>query len=67
MVTADCGVKRTLLAEKDWERLKEKNPNLKLKRNHGTKIILPVMGKVKVALKCQNGATRNSMAYVMRG
>ena len=55
------------------ERLKEKNPNLKLKRNHvdfrpyGTKIILPVMGKVKVVLKCQNGAKRNSMACMMRG
>ena len=50
--TADSGVKRTLLAEKDWGRLKVKNPNLRLKRNHldfrpyGTKITLTVMGKV---------------------
>ena len=56
--TADSGVRRTLLAERDWLRLQEKNPDLKLKRNHvefrpyGTKIILPVLGKVKVVLKC---------------
>ena len=32
--TADSGVRRTLLPEKDWQRLKEKNSNLKLKRNN---------------------------------
>jgi hypothetical protein len=70
--TADSGVRRTLLEEKDWQRLKEKNPNLKKTRNqldfrpYGTKIILPVMGKLKVVLKCQNGEKRNSMAYVVR-
>jgi hypothetical protein len=31
--TAGSGVRRTLLAEKDWMKLKEKNPILKLKRN----------------------------------
>ena len=55
-----------MLAERDWLRLKEKNHDLKLKRNYvefrpyGTRIILPVLGKV--VLKCQNGEKKNSMA-----
>ena len=67
--TAGSGVRRTLLAERDWQMVK--NPNLKLKRIHvefrpyGTKITLPVMGNLKVVLKCQDREKTNSMAYVM--
>ena len=70
--TADSGVRRTLLAARDWLKLQEKNPDLKFKRNHvefrpyGIKIILLVHGKVKVLLKCENGEKKNSMAYLGR-
>ena len=46
---------------------------MQLKRNHVdfklycTKIILPVLRKLKVVLKCKNVAKRNSMVYVLRG
>ena len=60
---ADSGVRRTQLAEKDCQRLMEKNPNLK---RNGSRITLPVIGKVWGVLKCQNGEKRNSMAYVVR-
>ena len=31
--TADSGVAKTLLAETDWLRMKEKSPNMKLRKN----------------------------------
>ena len=61
--TADSGVRRTQLVEKDCRRLMEKNPNLK---RNVTRITLPVIGKVWGVLKCQNGEKRNSMAYVVK-
>ena len=35
--------------------------------HNGTKIILPVLRKLKVVLKCKNGAKSNSMVYVVWG
>ena len=71
--TVDSGVRKTLLAEADWARLKIKNPAWKLKKNHisfkpyGTQITLEVMGKAKVVLKNKAGLKRNAMVYVIQG
>ena len=54
--TPDCGVRRTLLSEKDWNSLKSRNKNLKLNPNsitfrpYGTNISLKVLGKMKLIL-----------------
>ena len=59
--TADSGVKKTLLSEDDWGYLKEHNPTAKLKKNtirfvpYGTKQSLPVRGKARVMLQCEEG------------
>ena len=71
--TVDSGVRKTLLAEADWARLKTKNPAWKLKKNHisfkpyGTQITLEVMGKAKVLLKNKAGLKKNAMVYVIQG
>ena len=71
--TADTGVLRTLLAERDWDKLKKKNENMQLKkaktvfRPYGTQYSLPVLGKAKVKLQCVAGAKSKSMVYVVKG
>ena len=70
--TADSGVSKSLLREEEWEKMKNKNSSLKLKKNkinfrpYGTKIILPVIGRAKVVLQCQSGAKVKSMVYVVK-
>ena len=70
---ADSGVKRTLLAEADWEKMKGHNPKIKLKKNkvtfspYGTKIKLEVKGRAKVVLKNRCGLQVNSIVYVVKG
>ena len=71
--TADSGVKRSLLAETDWQRMKARNPTMTLKRNnitfkpYSTDYTVPVMGKAKVVLKCQAGTKVNTTIYVVKG
>ena len=71
--TVDSGVRKTLLAEADWTRLKTRNPMWRLKKNHisfkpyGTDITLEVMGKAKVVLKNKSGMKKNAMVYVVKG
>jgi hypothetical protein len=71
--TADSGVKRSLLSEKDWVTLKKKNPKMKLIKNniivkpYSTDYTVPVMGKAKVVLKCKEGMKVNATVYVVKG
>ena len=57
--TADSGVKKTLLSEEDWKYVKKHNPAARLKKNgirfvpYGTKQSLPVLGKARVMLQCE--------------
>ena len=59
--TADSGVKKTLLSEEDWKYVKKHNPAARLKKNcirfvpYGTKQSLPVLGKARVMLQCEEG------------
>ena len=68
---ADSGVSSTLLAEVDWNRIKQENPTARLKRNkvnftpYGTKIKLPVKGRPKVVLTNVKGRTVTSLVYVV--
>ena len=69
--TPDSGVRRTLLSEKDWNMLKERNKNLKLKANsitfrpYGTNISLKVLGKLKLILKNRAGKKIKSTVFVI--
>ena len=69
--TPDCGVRRTLLSEKDWSILKGRNKNLKLKPNsitfrpYGTNISLDVLGKVKLVLKNRAGKKIKTTVFVI--
>ena len=71
--TADSGVKRTLLSETGWKEMKEYNAAAKLRKNcikfvpYGTKQTLPVMGKVKVQLQCEEGKRIYTTVYVVAG
>ena len=59
--TADSGVKRTLLSEEDWKFMSKHNKSAMLTKNcikfvpYGTKQALPVLGKAKVQLQCEEG------------
>ena len=70
---ADSGVNRSLVSEEHWNKLKDRNPSLKLRktkinfRPYGTTYRLPVLGKAKVVLKCREGAKVNTTVYVIRG
>ena len=70
---ADSGVRRTLLAEPEWEKLKKANPGTRLKKNrvsftpYGTKVNLPVKGRAKVVLTNMKGRKINTMVYVVEG
>ena len=71
--TADSGVKKTLLSEDDWGYLKEHNPTAKLKKNtirfvpYGTRQSLPVRGKARVMLQCEEGMRVYTTVYVVAG
>ena len=68
---ADSWVRRTLLAETDWNRLKKKNPSTRLKSNnikftpYGTNVKLPVKGRAKVVFTNARGRKVTSMVYVV--
>ena len=71
----DSGVKKTLINEEIWKKMRKKagGQDLKLKkcetkfRPYGTKEYLPVMGRSKCRMKAEAGATIHSMVYVIRG
>ena len=70
---ADSEVRRSLLSERDWEKLTKVNTQLRLKRNkvrftpYGTANILPVMGRAKVVMQNQWGKQKKTMVYVVQG
>lgn len=72
-LTVDSGVTKTLLAEKHWKLLLERNAGWKLDkakttfRPYGTKYTLPVLGKAKVKVWSQNGARIRTTVYVVEG
>ena len=59
--TADSGEKRTLLSEEDWKFMSKHNKSAMLSKNcikfvpYGTEQALPVLGKAKVQLQCEEG------------
>ena len=71
--TADSGVSKSLVSEKDWNKLTTKSSKLRLMKNrinfrpYGTDYTLPVVGKAKVTLKCRAGARINTTVYVVSG
>ena len=71
--TADSGVKRTLLSEEDWKFMRKHNKSAKLTKNcikfvpYGTKQALPVLGKAKVQLQCEEGKRIYTTVYVVGG
>ena len=71
--TADSGVKRTLLSEEDWKFMRKHNESAKLTKNcikfvpYGTKQTLPVLGKAKVQLQCEEGKRIYTTVYVIGG
>ena len=68
--TADSGVRKTLLSQEDWERIKKKNSAVKLRRNkikfvpYGTKISLPILGKAKVRSRITRMTPVNSFSII---
>ena len=70
---ADSGVKKTLLAEEDFRKVKEENKEVKLKTNkvifrpYGTKRELPIMGCFKAIIQNKEGMNIKTMVYVVRG
>jgi hypothetical protein len=71
--TADSGVKKTLLSEEDWKYVKKHNPAARLKKNgirfvpYGTKQSVPVLGKARVMLQCEEGMRTYTTVYVVQG
>ena len=71
--TADSGVKKTLLSEDDWDYMKKYNPAARLKKNctrfvpYGTNQALPVLGKAKVMLQCEEGMRIYTTVHVVAG
>ena len=62
-----------MLAEKDWDKFKRRNPQTLLKKNkvaflpYRTDIRLPVKGRVKLVLVNENGKQINTIVYVVKG
>ena len=71
----DSGVHKTIISEKDWNLVKPKSGGKKLKlkkcrtkfRPFGTKMYLPLMGRIKGNMKTISGAKTKTMIYVVRG
>ena len=70
---ADSGVRRSLMSERDWEKMSKANKQLELKKNtvrfipYGTAKVLPVMGRAKVVMQNQRGIQRKTMVYLVEG
>ena len=71
--TADSGVGRSLISERDWEKVKETNAGIKLDRNditfkpYSTDKKVPVKGKAKVVLRCEAGKKIKTTVYIVQG
>ena len=69
----DSGVKRSLLSEADWDKVKKENPTMKLKKNnvtfspYGTEAKLPGKGRVKVVLRNEKVKAVKMMVYIVTG
>ena len=69
----DSGVNKTLLSERDWQKLATGESKVDIKRckvnctPYGTKINLPMLGRTKAILKARSGATLRTMVYVVQG
>ena len=67
----DTGATRTILTEKDWEKMKRKKRNLKLKktkttfRPFGVKDRLKCLGKIKIKMESRSGATIKATVFVI--
>ena len=70
---ADSGVTRSIISETSWEKLRQENPQMVLKKNtvifrpYGTKVRLPIVGRSKVKMENQNGKKVKTMVYVVKG
>ena len=71
----DSGVKRTLVSEKDWKKMKTmvNQKPIQLKTCHtrfcpfGTNYSLPMLGRVRATLTSASGATTRTVIYVVKG
>ena len=71
----DSGVKRTLLSEKDWRKMKPMKGQkpIQLKTCYtkfcpfGTNYSLPMLGRVRAILTSASGATTRTVVYVVKG
>ena len=69
----DSGVHKTLLSERDWQKLAKGERKVKIKRckvnftPYGTKINLPMLGRTKAILQARSGATLQTIVYVVKG
>ena len=69
----DSGVHKTLLSERDWQKLAKGDRKAKIKRckvnftPYGTKINLPMLGRTKAILQARSGATLRTIVYVVKG
>ena len=63
----------TLLSEDDWDYVQKYNPAAKLRKNctrfvpYGTNRALPVLGKARVMLQCEEGMRIYTTVYVVAG
>ena len=63
----DSGVNKTLLSERDWQKLATGESKVNIKRckvnfrPYGTKINLPMLGRTKAVLKAKSGPTLRRM------
>ena len=69
MVT-DTGVSKTLVNTVHWRKIKHQSGTLvetsKRFRPYGTKYLLPIIGKARVRLQAENGATIKTWVYIVK-
>ena len=71
--TTDSGVRKTLLAEKHYWKIRQKNPDIKLRhtnvtfRPYSTKTTVPLLGCMDVKLLSNNVYTVKTKVYVTKG
>ena len=71
----DSGVHKTIISEKDWNLVKPKSGEKRLKlkkcktkfRPFGTKVYLSIMGRIKGNMRTASGAKTKMMIYVVKG
>ena len=71
--TTDSGVRKSLLAEKHYWKLRSHNPDIKLRhtevkfRPYSTSATVPLLGSLDVKLTNNNGKTHQTRLYVTKG